>query len=58
MLYIQEQTKKTFADAKSRYTFDKVLAICEKQACKIREDLENLEDHLEKYGYKRPAGII
>jgi N-acetyl-anhydromuramyl-L-alanine amidase AmpD len=37
---------------------DSVLALCEKQACKIREDIENLETHLTKYGYKKPTGII
>ena len=54
----KEETNKGIADAKSRHNLDSVLALCEKQACKIREDIENLEDHLAKYGYKKPSGAI
>ena len=54
----KEETNKGIADAKSCHNLDSVLTLCEKQASKIREDIENLEDHLAKYGYKRPSAKL
>ena len=43
---------------KSRQNFASVLANYQKQASKIRNDIESLQNHLTKYGYKKPEGMF
>ena len=57
MKKIQDDAKKNIAATKKRLSFDEFLASCEKQAEKMKEDIENLEEHLAKYGFQRQKGI-
>lgn len=55
-LQIQEDAKKNIAATKTRFSFEEFLASYEKQAERMKGDIENLEDYLTKYGFQKQKG--